>query len=146
MKALPVGFYWTANVTLPLAGYSWMDRRCSPLASVQEATRMTRIQSVALPDIAELHVQFLAILPSIERYAELAHRHLVNFHDREDAIAETIAVTWAWYYRLARRRKHTLASPTVLVHIAIRSVRAGRPLCCSNGIRQRNGILVSEPS
>lgn len=107
---------------------------------------MTQTRSATLPDVTEVHVHFLAILPAVERYAELAHRHLANFHDREDAIAETIAFTWAWYYRLARRGKHTLATPTVLAHTAIRSVRAGRLLCCSNGVRQRNGILVSEPS
>jgi len=103
---------------------------------------MTQTLSATLPDIAELHVQFLAILPAIEHFAELAHRHLVNFHDREDAIAETIALAWAWYYKLARRGKHTLAAPTLLAHAAIRSVKAGRLLCCSNGVRQRNRILV----
>jgi hypothetical protein len=107
---------------------------------------MARTQSAILPDIAELHVHFLAILPAIEQYAELAHRHLVNFHDREDAIAETIALAWAWFYKLARRGKHTLASPTVLAHSAIRSVRGGRLLCCSNGIERKNVILVSESS
>lgn len=105
---------------------------------------MTQTRSATLPDITKLHVHFLAILPTIEQYAELAHRHLVNFHDREDAIAETIALTWAWYCKLARRGRHTLASPTVLAHAAIRSVKAGRLLCCSNGAQQRNGILVSE--
>lgn len=103
---------------------------------------MTQTQSAAHPDIAELHVRFLAILPTIERYAEHAHRNLVNFHDREDAIAETIALAWASYYRLARRGKQTLAAPTVLAHAAIRSVRAGRLLCCSNGDLLRTGILV----
>ena len=104
---------------------------------------MTRNRSATLPDLAELHVHFLAILPTIEQYAELAHRHLANFHDREDAIAETIALTWAWYYKLARRGRHALASPTMLAHVAIRSVRAGRLLCCSNGVQRRSRILVS---
>jgi hypothetical protein len=104
---------------------------------------MIQMRSVTVPDIAELHVHFLAMLPAIEQYAELAHQHLVNYHDREDAIAETIALTWAWYYKLARRGRHALASPTMLAHAAIRSVRAGRLLCCSNGVQRRRRILVS---
>jgi hypothetical protein len=107
---------------------------------------MTQTRSAALPDITELHVQFLMILPTIEQYAELAHRHVVNFHDREDAIAETIALTWAWYYKLARRGRHTLAPPTVLAQADARSVRAGRLLCGSNEVHRRNGILVSKSS
>ncbi|MFN4260898.1 MAG: hypothetical protein ACK4RK_16505 [Gemmataceae bacterium] len=107
---------------------------------------MTQTRTATLSDIAELHVHFLAILPTIEQHAELAHRHLANFHDREDAIAETIALAWARYYRLARRGKHTFVSPTVLAHAAVRSVRAGRLLCCSHGVHRRNGILVSESS
>lgn len=104
---------------------------------------MTQTRSATQPDITELHITFLAILPTIEQYAELAHRHLVNFHDREEAIAETIALAWAWYYKLARRGRHTLASPTMLAHAAIRSVRAGRLLCRSNGVQRRSRILVS---
>jgi hypothetical protein len=38
MKPLVVGLCSTANVTLTSAGYSWMDRRFSPLASVPEDT------------------------------------------------------------------------------------------------------------
>jgi len=107
---------------------------------------MTQTRPATLLDITELHVHFLATLPTIEQYAELAHRHLVNFHDREDAIAETIALTWAWYYKLARRGRPTLVSPTALAHAAVRSVRARRLLCCSNGVQRRNSILVSESS
>lgn len=107
---------------------------------------MIQTRPATLPDITELHVHFLAILPTIERYTELAYRHLANFHDREDAIAETIALAWAWYYRLARRGKHTPASPTVLAQAAVRAVRAGHLLCCSNGVHRRKGILVSESS
>jgi len=90
---------------------------------------MIQTRPATLPDITDLHVHFLAILPTIEEYAELAHRHLVNFHDREDAIAETIALAWASYYKLARRGRHALASPTALAHAAVRSVRIGRLTC-----------------
>jgi hypothetical protein len=38
MKILAVGFPSTANAIPTSAGYSWMDRRFSPLASVQEDT------------------------------------------------------------------------------------------------------------
>jgi hypothetical protein len=85
-------------------------------------------------------------LPTIERYAEQAHRHRANFHDREDAIAETIALAWVWYSKLARRGRHTSASPTVLAHAAIRSGRAERFLRSSIGVRRRTGIRISEPS
>lgn len=102
---------------------------------------MTQTRSITLPNITELHAHFLAILPAIEQYAELAHRHLVNFHDREDAIADTIAVTWAWYYKLARRARNAQVSPTVLAHAAVRSVKAGRLLCCSNGIWRKAKLI-----
>ncbi len=106
---------------------------------------MTQTRLATVPDITELHGHFLAILPTIEQYAELAHRHLINFHDREDAIAETIALTWAWYYKLARRGRHTLVSPTMLAHAAIRSVRVGQLLCSSNMAWRMEVLINSHP-
>ncbi len=75
---------------------------------------MTQTQSATLPDIAELHVHFLAILPTIEQYAELAHRHLVNFHDREDAVADTVAAAWERFLQLAEQDAHQAISTTTL--------------------------------
>lgn len=72
---------------------------------------MTQTHSATLPDITELHVHFLAILPTIEQYAELAHRHLVNFHDREDAVADTVAAAWERFLQLAEQDAHQLFQP-----------------------------------
>lgn len=78
--------------------------------------------------MGKLHVQFLAILPTIERHADVVYEDLGNFHDREDAVAETVVLAWACYYELARRMKHTFISPTEVTLAAVRSFSAtGRP-------------------
>ncbi|MCI0464318.1 MAG: hypothetical protein L0Z62_45875 [Gemmataceae bacterium] len=76
-----------------------------------------------------LRADFLTILPAIERHARFAFRHLQRYHDREDAIAETVAVAWAWYVRLARQGRDATAFPTALASFASRHVKSGRHLC-----------------
>lgn len=95
---------------------------------------MIQTRTVVPPDIADLHVQFLGMLPIVEGYAEAAHKSLANYHDREDAIAETVALVWSWYYRLTRRGKQALFNPTMMTQAAVRFVKAGQGLCNSNGI------------
>lgn len=86
---------------------------------------------VPTPPVASpprLCADFLAILPVIERHARFAFRYLRRYHDREDAVSETVAVAWSWYVRLARQGKDAAAFPTALASFASRHVKSGRCL------------------
>ncbi len=101
-------------------------------------------------DVARLHAGFLTILPAVERHARFALRHLHSYHDREDAVAETVAVAWAWFIRLARRGKDAATFPSALASYASRHVKSGRRLCgtgqardvMSPTARRRRGFSV----
>lgn len=101
-------------------------------------------------DLPRLHAGFLSILPAVERHARFAFRHWHGSHDREDAVAETVAVAWAWYVRLVRRGKDPSAFPSALAAYASRHVKCGRRLCgtestsdvLSPTARQRRGFSV----
>ena len=45
---------------------------------------------------------FLKGLPTIEQIARFAHRDTDHEHDREDAIAETVATAWEWFLGLGQ--------------------------------------------
>jgi DNA-directed RNA polymerase specialized sigma24 family protein len=102
---------------------------------------MIQTKVAAYHDLTELHSQFLAILPNIQQYAKEAYRYLVNFHDREDAIAETIALVWAWYYTLARQGKNTFFDLMILTQTAVRSMKEGQLLSSMKGICRRTKML-----
>ena len=97
-----------------------------------------------------LHAAFLALLPRIELHARLYFRGLRCPHRRDDAVAETVALTWRWFVRLVERGKDPLTFPTVLAAYAARAVRCGRRLCGQGGgkdvlsplARQRHGFAV----
>lgn len=80
-------------------------------------------------DHSHLHAGFLSILPAVERQARFAFRHWHGSHDREDAVAETVAVAWAWFVRLVQRGKDPTAFPSALAGYASRHVKSGRRLC-----------------
>jgi hypothetical protein len=76
-----------------------------------------------------LHAGFLTIWPRIERHAHIYFRHLRCPHQKADAIAETVALSWYWYVRLAERGKDAARFPSALATFAARAVRAGRRVC-----------------
>jgi hypothetical protein len=96
---------------------------------------MGQTPAPAVESVPHLHAGFLAILATIERHARFAFRNLRRYHDREDAVAETVAVAWSWYVRLARQGKDAAAFPTALASFASRHVRSGRHLCGTDGPR-----------
>ena len=57
-----------------------------------------------------LHAHFLEILPRVETHARIHFRHLRCPGRRDDAVAETVAVAWKWFLRLARAGARTSAS------------------------------------
>jgi hypothetical protein len=81
------------------------------------------------PSLASLQAHFLAVLPRIEQHARVYFRHLRCSHARADAIAETIALCWAWYVRAIRQGKDVDEFISALATYAVRHVRCGRKLC-----------------
>jgi hypothetical protein len=76
-----------------------------------------------------LHAGFLTIWPRIERHGHIYFRHLRCPHQKADAIAEMVALSWSWYVRLAQRGKDATRFPSTLATFAARAVRAGRRVC-----------------
>lgn len=108
----------------------------------------------AADQVASLHADFLAILPTIERHARFVFRSLHRYHDREDAVQETVAIAWAWYVQLARQGKDASAFPSALASYAALHVKSGRHLLGTKStkdvfspiIRHRRGCAVERLS
>jgi hypothetical protein len=83
-----------------------------------------------------LHAKFLRILPRVERHARIFFRGTRCFHKKEDFIAETVDVAWAWFKKLAEEKgKDASTFPMALAFHAARYVKGGRRLCGSEGVR-----------
>jgi hypothetical protein len=76
-----------------------------------------------------MQAHFLSILPRIENHAQIRFRHLRCPGEREDAIAETIAIAWKWYLSISGRGKTIDDFVMTLADLAVRHVRSGRRLC-----------------
>jgi hypothetical protein len=76
-----------------------------------------------------LHRGFLAILARIELHARIYFRAVKCPHRKDDAVAETIALSWKWYVRLVERGKEPTRFPSALATYAARAVKSGRRLC-----------------
>ena len=100
--------------------------------------------------LTQLQARFETILPRIQKQAGFAFRYLKRENEKEEAIAETIALCWRWFLRLAKRGKDATAFPTVLANYASRHVKGGRHLCgqesskdaLSDWARKRRGFRV----
>jgi hypothetical protein len=79
--------------------------------------------------VVQLQNRFLAILPRIETHARIYFRHLKSPHQRDEALAEYLALAWWWFIRLVRRGKNPEDFITVLADFAARAVASGRRLC-----------------
>jgi hypothetical protein len=90
--------------------------------------------------VVQLQTRFLAVLPRIETHARIYFRHLKCRHQQEEAVAECVALAWAWFIRLLRRGKNPEAFITVLADFAARAVSSGRRLC---GQEKVNEVLSS---
>jgi hypothetical protein len=78
--------------------------------------------------LAQLHLQFLTIVPRIEAHGRVYFRHLRCPHRREEAVAEMAAICWRWFVRLVKQGKDPTQFPSALATFAARAVRAGRRL------------------
>jgi hypothetical protein len=92
------------------------------------------VSAVAVPrpsvlSLHALHAGFLTILPRIELHGHIQFRHVRCPHQKADAIAEMVALSWRWYVQLAERGKDATRFPGTLATFAARAVRAGRRVC-----------------
>ena len=83
----------------------------------------------ALPDIQQ---SFTDALPRIEG---LASAYLGYQHDKEEAVAETIALSWQAYRDLALRGRDVVRLLGKIVEFSARRVRCGRGLTNINPAR-----------
>jgi hypothetical protein len=76
-----------------------------------------------------LHARFLAIVPRLRRHAQVAFRDLTCAAQKDDGIAETVALCWIWFQPLAEQGKDATEFVSALAGYATRAVRSGRRLC-----------------
>lgn len=108
--------------------------------------------SFPAPPVAALQHAFLAILPRIEQHARVYFRHVRCPHRKDDCVAETIALAWAWFVRLAQRGKDATEFASALASLAARAVKSGRRICGQERARdvmsplaqQRHGFVVEK--
>jgi hypothetical protein len=104
------------------------------------------------PSLDALQAAFLAsVLPKVLSHGRVYFRHLRCPHQMADAVAEMVALAWAWHRRLAERGKDSTRFPTAIATFAARAVRSGRRACgqecgrdaLSPSAQRRHGFLVS---
>ena len=71
------------------------------------------------------HAAFLAMMPTIIRYAKASFRDL-DPDTREDLVQEAVANCVVAYARLVERDKESIAYPTVLAGFAVKQIKDGR--------------------
>jgi hypothetical protein len=79
--------------------------------------------SSSLP--SALHASFLAILPQLQRHGRIYFRG-ARSDRRADLVAETVALAWKWFIRLAQRGKDPTRFPVMLACYAAKAVKCGR--------------------
>jgi hypothetical protein len=67
--------------------------------------------------LAELQEAFLAIRQRVLVHARFCFRGITCQEKREDYIAESIAVAWRWFLRLAKQGKDARRFPSVLCRL-----------------------------
>ena len=63
------------------------------------------------------------ILPRVETHARIFFR---KHRDRDEMVAETVALAWKWFLRLAAKGKDATQFPAALATLAARAVKSGR--------------------
>src|SRR5262245_5985897 len=102
------------------------------------------------PTPEQLHADFLRLLPRVELHVRVSFRDVRCLDQREDFVAEAIALSWSWFRRLVERGKDPTQFPSALAHFAARAVRSGRRLAgqdkandvMSSRAQQRHGFTV----
>jgi hypothetical protein len=84
--------------------------------------------SLCLDTDDRLQAGFLTILPQIERHARIYFRDVRCTTKKQDLIAETVALCWAWYCRLMQKGKDAANFSSILARYAARAAQCGRRL------------------
>jgi len=108
--------------------------------------------TIVCQPIDQLQARFLSIRPRIETHAKIYFRHVRCSTTKADRIAETLALAWKWFVRLAKRGKDATHYPSVLATYAAKAVQAGRRLCgqlkakdvLSERAQQKHGFRVEQ--
>jgi hypothetical protein len=80
---------------------------------------------------ASADAAFLAVLPTVQRNAQMKFRYVRCVHQRADLIQEVLAYGLKWTRLLWARGKDVRNFPARLAHYAVLAVRNGRRLCGS---------------
>jgi len=99
-----------------------------------------------------LQACFLSILAKIQTHARIFFRHVRCRCKRDDFIAETVALAWNWFKRMAQKGKDATRFPTALASYAAKAVRCGRRAygqmkaqdVLNEHAQQRHGFYVSK--
>jgi hypothetical protein len=79
--------------------------------------------------VDQLQARFLSIRHRIETHARVYFRQIRSSDEKAERIAETLALAWKWFVRLALRGKDATQYPSVLATYAAKAVQSGRRLC-----------------
>jgi len=96
--------------------------------SLEVAPLFAPIDSSNPASPSSLHLAFLNLVPLIETHGRVVFRFLKCQDQREDALAEMLALSWRWFVRLVQQGKDPTAFPTAIATFAARAVKSGRRL------------------
>ena len=102
--------------------------------------------------LADLQARFLHIRERIETHARIYFRHVKCWFQKADLIAETIALAWKWFRRLAQKGKDATEFASTLACYAAKAVHCGRRVTTqlkaqdvlSEVAQQRHGFCVGK--
>jgi hypothetical protein len=69
---------------------------------------------------------FLALLPKLQKHAQIQFRSTACADRRADKIAEVIALAWQWHVRLLERGKDVRQFTMVFIYLVVTAVKSGR--------------------
>lgn len=92
----------------------------------------------------QLQSRFLAILGRIETHAQIFFRSEKCSHKKADRVAETVAMAWSWFVRMARKGKDATHFPAALATLAAKAVKAGRRLAGMNKAKDAMNELTQQ--
>jgi hypothetical protein len=95
-------------------------------------------------DIENLHAAFLEIHLRIELHAKISFRHLRCPGRKADAVQETLAVAWQWFLKAVEKGKDVNEFVSALASYAVRHVRSGRRLVCSEKAKDVLSALAQQ--
>jgi len=102
--------------------------------------------------LADLHARFLQIRERIENHARIYFRQVKCWFKKADYIADTVALAFKWFKRLAQKGKDATQFASVLASYAARAVKSGRRVtgqlkaqdAMSEVAQQRHGFYVGK--